>query len=66
VKLIGDLSTERLVGATIVSPRAGEIVGELTLAIRTRVPLSLLADTIHAFPTFSRVLQATFDELAGG
>jgi pyruvate/2-oxoglutarate dehydrogenase complex dihydrolipoamide dehydrogenase (E3) component len=41
------------------------MIGELTLAIRTRVPLSLLADTIHAFPTFSRVLQSTFDELAG-
>jgi pyruvate/2-oxoglutarate dehydrogenase complex dihydrolipoamide dehydrogenase (E3) component len=65
VKLVADLATERLVGATIVSPRAGEIIGELTLAIRTRVPLSLLADTIHAFPTFSRVLQSTFDELAG-
>jgi pyruvate/2-oxoglutarate dehydrogenase complex dihydrolipoamide dehydrogenase (E3) component len=65
VKLVADLSSERLVGATIVSPRAGEMIGELTLAIRTRVPLSLLADTIHAFPTFSRVLQSTFDELAG-
>src|SRR5205807_1506492 len=57
VKLIGDLSTERLVGATIVSPRAGEIVGELTLAIRTRVPLSLLADTIHAFATAAATRQ---------
>jgi pyruvate/2-oxoglutarate dehydrogenase complex dihydrolipoamide dehydrogenase (E3) component len=51
-----------LAGATIVSPRAGEIIGELTLALRAAVPVSVLADTIHAFPTFSRVLQGALDK----
>ena len=65
VKLVVDAGRNVLAGATVVSPRAGEIIGELTLAIRAGVPLPVLADTIHGFPTFSRVLQGLFDEAAG-
>lgn len=63
VKLVADLDRRVLVGATIVSPRAGEMIHELVLALRAEVPLPVLADTIHAFPTFSRVLQGVLDEL---
>ena len=45
-----------LIGATLVTPRAGEIVGELVLAIKLRTPLKTLADVIHPFPAFNRVL----------
>jgi pyruvate/2-oxoglutarate dehydrogenase complex dihydrolipoamide dehydrogenase (E3) component len=64
VKLVVDALGGVLAGATIVSPRAGEIIGELTLAIRARVPIAVLQDTIHAFPTFSRVLQGALDDAA--
>jgi pyruvate/2-oxoglutarate dehydrogenase complex dihydrolipoamide dehydrogenase (E3) component len=60
IKLVLDRSSGVLLGGTVVSPRAGEMVSELTLAVRTRVPISFLADTIHPFPTFSRVLQEAF------
>jgi pyruvate/2-oxoglutarate dehydrogenase complex dihydrolipoamide dehydrogenase (E3) component len=63
VKLVADRSARVLVGATIVSPRAGEMLGELTLAIRAGIPLDVLDDTLQAFPTFSRVLQGLFAEL---
>ena len=63
VKLVADRRAGVLVGATIVSPRAGEMLGELALAIKARVPLSVLNDTVHGFPTFSRVLQGLFAEL---
>ncbi|HEX6348899.1 MAG TPA: NAD(P)/FAD-dependent oxidoreductase, partial [Candidatus Dormibacteraeota bacterium] len=65
VKLVADRRAGVLVGATIVSPRAGEMVGELALAIKARVPLTVLDDTVHGFPTFSRVLQGLFAELVG-
>jgi pyruvate/2-oxoglutarate dehydrogenase complex dihydrolipoamide dehydrogenase (E3) component len=64
IKLIGDVDRGRLVGATIVSPRAGEMVSELSLAIKAQLPVSMLADLVHPFPTFSRVLQGVFNELA--
>ncbi|AEF42587.1 dihydrolipoyl dehydrogenase family protein [Hoyosella subflava] len=43
----------RIVGATVVSPRAGETIGELTLAIRLGLRGRDLAGTIHPYPTFS-------------
>ena len=46
------------------TPRAGEIVGELVLAIKLRTPLKVLADVMHPFPAFNRVLGATLEELA--
>ena len=65
LKLVADRKQGMLVGATIVSPRAGEILGELVLAIKTRTPLSTLADVIHPYPAFNRVLGAALQELAG-
>ncbi|HEX4579549.1 MAG TPA: NAD(P)/FAD-dependent oxidoreductase, partial [Candidatus Dormibacteraeota bacterium] len=51
IKLIADMERGVLVGALVVGPRAGEMIAELTLAIRAEVPLPVLVDTIHGFPT---------------
>jgi pyruvate/2-oxoglutarate dehydrogenase complex dihydrolipoamide dehydrogenase (E3) component len=64
IKLVGDRRRGVLIGATLVTPRAGEIVGELVLAIKLRTPLPTLADVVHPFPAFNRVLGACLDELA--
>ena len=65
LKLVGDRRRGVLIGATLVTPRAGEIVGELVLAIKLRTALETLADVIHPFPAFNRVLGASLGELAG-
>jgi pyruvate/2-oxoglutarate dehydrogenase complex dihydrolipoamide dehydrogenase (E3) component len=64
LKLIGDRDRGVLIGATLVTPRAGEILGELVLAVKTGTRLRDLADTIHPYPAFNRVLGAAFGELA--
>jgi pyruvate/2-oxoglutarate dehydrogenase complex dihydrolipoamide dehydrogenase (E3) component len=64
LKLVADRRRGVLVGATLVTPRAGEIVGELVLAIRLGTPLEQLADIIHPFPAFNRVLGSALSELA--
>jgi pyruvate/2-oxoglutarate dehydrogenase complex dihydrolipoamide dehydrogenase (E3) component len=64
IKLVGDRERGVLIGATLVTPRAGEIVGELVLAIKTGTPLTTLADVIHPFPAFNRVLGKCLDALA--
>jgi dihydrolipoamide dehydrogenase len=46
---------ERLTGAHALGPEAGEWLQQATLAIRARVPLAVLIDTIQPFPTFSEV-----------
>jgi pyruvate/2-oxoglutarate dehydrogenase complex dihydrolipoamide dehydrogenase (E3) component len=44
-----------LAGAFAACPGASELIHEAVLAIKQSVPVSVLADTIHAFPTGSRV-----------
>jgi pyruvate/2-oxoglutarate dehydrogenase complex dihydrolipoamide dehydrogenase (E3) component len=64
IKLIADRQRGVLIGATLVSPRAGEMLGELLLAIKLSTPLEMLADVIHPFPAFNRVLGESLGELA--
>jgi pyruvate/2-oxoglutarate dehydrogenase complex dihydrolipoamide dehydrogenase (E3) component len=64
LKLVGDRGRGVLIGATLVTPRAGEILGELVLAIKLGTPLKTLADVIHPFPAFNRVLGETLGALA--
>jgi pyruvate/2-oxoglutarate dehydrogenase complex dihydrolipoamide dehydrogenase (E3) component len=46
---------ERLTGAYALGPEAGEWLQQAMLAIRARVPLEVLEDTIQPFPTFSEI-----------
>jgi pyruvate/2-oxoglutarate dehydrogenase complex dihydrolipoamide dehydrogenase (E3) component len=50
---------ERLTGAYALGPEAGEWMQQATLAIRARVPLDVLSDTIQPFPTFSQIFDTT-------
>ena len=54
---------ERLTGAYAVGPEAGEWLQQVTLAIRARVPLDVLHDTIQPFPSFSGIYDAALKEL---
>ncbi|MGZ6300006.1 MAG: NAD(P)/FAD-dependent oxidoreductase, partial [Candidatus Limnocylindria bacterium] len=64
LKLVADRGRGVLLGATLVTPRAGEILGELVVAVKLGLPLRDLADVIHPFPTFNRVLGAALGEIA--
>jgi dihydrolipoamide dehydrogenase len=54
---------ERLTGAYALGPEAGEWLQQATLAIRARVPLAVLRDTIQPFPTFSEIYVAALKAL---
>ncbi|WP_255454960.1 hypothetical protein [Cryobacterium adonitolivorans] len=43
----------RLLGGTVVGPRAGETLGEITLAVKNRLTTGDIAGTTHAYPTHS-------------
>jgi dihydrolipoamide dehydrogenase len=62
----GDLLT----GAYGLGPEAGEWLQQATLAIRAKVPLEVLRDTIQPFPTFSEIyvaaLKALFEQIRAG
>jgi pyruvate/2-oxoglutarate dehydrogenase complex dihydrolipoamide dehydrogenase (E3) component len=54
---------ERLTGACALGPEAGEWLQQATLAIRARVPLQVLEDTIQPFPSFSEIYAAALKAL---
>jgi dihydrolipoamide dehydrogenase len=54
---------ERLTGAYALGPEAGEWLQQATLAIRARVSLDVLRDTIQPFPTFSEIYVAALKAL---
>lgn len=60
VTIVVDRHERVLLGAFIAAPGAADAIGEAVLAIKTRTPLDVLADTIHPFPTTVRVLGGLF------
>jgi pyruvate/2-oxoglutarate dehydrogenase complex dihydrolipoamide dehydrogenase (E3) component len=54
---------QRLTGAHALGPEAGEWLQQATLAIRAKVPLETLLDTIQPFPTFSEAYLFALMEL---
>ena len=52
-RLGGKLGGGRIVGATIVAPRAGEMLAEISLMMRTDAMVGRLAQTMHPYPSWS-------------
>jgi len=64
VSIVVDRAERVLLGAFIAAPGAADAIGEAVLAIKTRTPLDVLADTIHPFPTTVRVMGGLFARAA--
>jgi pyruvate/2-oxoglutarate dehydrogenase complex dihydrolipoamide dehydrogenase (E3) component len=60
VTIVVDRGTRELVGAAIACPDASAAIHECVVAIRARVPVDVLAETIHAFPSTSRIFNGLF------
>ncbi len=63
VKIICSSKTGVILGATIVCPNAGEMIHELALAISSNITIRQIADTIHAFPTWSEAIRVACSKL---
>ncbi|QFT84547.1 Dihydrolipoyl dehydrogenase [Halomonas sp. THAF12] len=59
VKVLTVPGRDRLLGATIVGPGAGEMLAEFTLAMTHGIGLNKLLGTIHPYPTHSEAVKAT-------
>lgn len=57
LKLVLAGKREEIVGVHLVGAHVGELLGELALAMRQRLPLATLLATIHPYPTWSTGLQ---------
>ncbi len=55
------IGSDRIVGATIVGPHAGDLISELTLAMTNRIGLLGVAATIHPYPTLAEAIRRAAD-----
>ena len=53
--------TDEIVGATVVAAHAGDLIGELTLAMKGRLGLKTIGATIHPYPTQAEAIRRTGD-----
>jgi pyruvate/2-oxoglutarate dehydrogenase complex dihydrolipoamide dehydrogenase (E3) component len=60
VTIVVDRRTRELVGAAMASPDASAAIHECVLAIKAHVTIDVLAETIHAFPSTSRIFNGLF------
>lgn len=56
--------SDRILGATLVADHAGEMIGELTVAMTNGLGLSALGNTIHPYPTQAEVIRKAADAYA--
>jgi pyruvate/2-oxoglutarate dehydrogenase complex dihydrolipoamide dehydrogenase (E3) component len=64
VSILVDRTTRTLIGSAMACPDASAAIHECVLAIKARIPIEVLADTIHAFPSTSRILNGLFHDAA--
>lgn len=61
VKIVTKKWSSKILGCTIVGPRAGEMLGEISLAMYTGIPLRKLSALIHPYPTYNGAIRKAAD-----
>ncbi len=62
VKVLTARGSDKILGATMVGPHAGDLLHEFVLAMKAGVGLGTVASTIHAYPTFAELARKTGDK----
>ncbi|MBI4426352.1 MAG: dihydrolipoyl dehydrogenase [Candidatus Kerfeldbacteria bacterium] len=63
IKLVVDQKTDHILGAHMVGSQAGEVIHEIALAMHARVPITVVATMIHAFPTMAEAVSFVSERL---
>jgi pyruvate/2-oxoglutarate dehydrogenase complex dihydrolipoamide dehydrogenase (E3) component len=61
IKVITARKSDKILGATIVSSHAGEMISEITTAMTSNIGLGTLANVIHPYPTQAEVIKRAAD-----
>jgi mercuric reductase len=57
VKMVADVKTDEVLGVSMVSPNAGEVIHEAAMALRFRAKLHDFIDQLHVYPTMAEALK---------
>lgn len=66
LRLYVQAGSDRILGGTLVATHAGEMIGELALAVTHRIGLGKLATTIHPYPTQGEIFRKAGDTFNRG
>jgi pyruvate/2-oxoglutarate dehydrogenase complex dihydrolipoamide dehydrogenase (E3) component len=61
-KILTVKGSDKILGATIVAPHAGDLLHEFVLAMSAKIGLGKIASTIHAYPTFAELARKAGDK----
>ncbi len=61
-KILTAKGSDKILGATIVAPHAGDLLHEFVLAMKADIRLGTIASTIHAYPTFAELAHKAADK----
>lgn len=64
IKVMSSKQNDVIMGATIVSPVASELIGELSLAIQYNLTAQQVAHTVHSFGTWSEIIRVACAKLS--
>ena len=62
VKIHTKKGTDKIVGATIVAENAGDMISEITVAMKNKVGLAGIGSTIHPYPTQAEAIRKLGDQ----
>ena len=57
VKILADEKTDKVLGAHLIGPHAGELIAEIAIAMEFGASSEDIARTCHAHPTFSEAVK---------
>jgi pyruvate/2-oxoglutarate dehydrogenase complex dihydrolipoamide dehydrogenase (E3) component len=61
-KILAQKGSDKILGATIVAPHAGDLLHEFVLAMKAGIGLATIASTTHAYPTFAELARKAGDK----
>lgn len=61
-KVLTEKGKDRVLGATLVAERAGDLLAEFVLAMKAGVGLKQISGTIHAYPTYAEIARKVADQ----
>jgi pyruvate/2-oxoglutarate dehydrogenase complex dihydrolipoamide dehydrogenase (E3) component len=61
-KILTAKGSDKILGATIVAPHAGDLLHEFVLAMKAGIGLGTIGSTVHAYPTFAELARKAADK----
>ena len=61
-KILTGKGSDKVLGAAIIAPHAGDLLHEFVLAMKADIGLGTIASTIHAYPTFAELARKAGDK----